>query len=150
MRYLLDTNACIRYINGRAPNLRVVFHSKALSDIVVSSVTKAEMYFGSQKSQTPERTRAEQEAFLRNMDSLHFDDNAAEEYSRIRAYLEKRGTPISTRDMLIAAIARQWIGRSYSITQRNSAEFQDLMSKIGRLSKSVPNEAPCNLKPSSH
>ncbi len=79
MKYLLDTNACIRYINGRAPNLRAVFYSKALSDIVVSAITKAEMYFGSQKSQTPARTRAEQEEFLRKIDSLPFDDNAAEE-----------------------------------------------------------------------
>lgn len=106
MRYLLDTNTCIRYTNGRAPGLRETFHSKAFSDIVVSSITKAEMYFGSQKSQRPERSRAEQEQFFEKIDSLPFDDDAAEEYGSIRAYLERRGTPIDPPDMFIAAIAR--------------------------------------------
>lgn len=106
MRYLLDTNACISYINGRAPRLRDMFHSKAFSEIVVSSITKAEMYFGSQKSQRPERSRAEQDEFFQSIDSLPFDDDAAEEYGSIRAYLERRGTPIGPHDMLIAAIAR--------------------------------------------
>lgn len=64
------------------------------------------MYYGSIKSQTPERSRAKQDAFFQDSDSLPFDDDSAEEYSRIRAYLEKQGTPISTRDMLIGAIAR--------------------------------------------
>lgn len=106
MRYLLDTNVCIGYINGRAPRIRQIFHSKSFSDIVVSSITKGEMYFGSQKSQTPERSRAEQEEFFQNIDSLPFDDDAAEEYGIIRAYLEMRGMPIGAHDMLIAAIAR--------------------------------------------
>ncbi len=120
MKYLLDTNACIRYINGRAPNLRVVFHSKAYSDIVVSSITKAEMYFGSQKSQTPERSQAKQEEFFQNIDSLPFDDDAAEEYGSIRAYLEGRGTLIGPHDMLIAAIAR---ANGLIVVTRNTRHF---------------------------
>ena len=106
MRYLLDTNACISYINGRAPSLRENFHSKAFSEIVVSSISKAEMYFGSQKSQQPERSRAEQDDFFQYIDSLPFNDAAADEYGSIRAYLERRGTPIGPHDMMIAAIAR--------------------------------------------
>ena len=106
MRYLLDTNACVSYINGRAPSLREMFHSKTFSEIVVSSISKAEMYYGSQKSQRPARSRAEQDDFFQNIDSLPFDDAAAEEYGSIRAYLERRGTPIGPHDMLIAAIAR--------------------------------------------
>lgn len=121
MRYLLDTNACISYINGRAPSLREMFHSKAFSEIVVSSITKAEMYFGSQKSQSPERSRAEQDIFLQNIDSLPFDDDAAEEYGSIRAYLERRGTPIGPHDMLIAAIAR---ARGLVVVTHNAREFK--------------------------
>ena len=120
MKYLLDTNTCIRYINGRAPRLRDIFHSKAFSDIVVSSITKAEMYFGSQKSQRPDRSRAEQDEFFQNIDSLPFDDDAAEEYGSIRAYLEKRGTPIGPHDMLIAATAR---AKGIIVVTHNTSEF---------------------------
>lgn len=120
MRYLLDTNACISYMNGQAPGLREIFHSKASSDIVVSSITKAELYFGSQKSQARERSRAEQEVFFQHIDSLPFDDNAAEEYGSIRAYLERRGTPIGPHDMLIAAIAR---ANGLIVVTHNTKEF---------------------------
>ena len=120
MRYLLDTNTCIRYISGRAPNLLEIFHSKAFADIVISSVTKAEMYFGSQKSQSPERSRAIQDEFFRNFDRLPFDDEAAEEYGSIRAYLERRGTPIGPHDKLLAATAR---ARGLIVVTHNTREF---------------------------
>ncbi len=64
------------------------------------------MYYGSSKSREPEQSRAKQDDFLRQFDSLPFDDDAAEEYGSIRAYLEKQGQPIGKHDMLIAAIAR--------------------------------------------
>lgn len=120
MRYLLDSNVCIGYINGRSPEIRKQVDGKAYTDIVLSSITKGEMYFGSLKSQNPKRSRAKQDDFLRQFDSLPFDDDAAEEYADIRAYLETRGTPIGTRDMLIAAIAR---ANGLVVVTHNTKEF---------------------------
>lgn len=121
MKYLLDTNACINYINGRAPRVRDQVNSKSPSDIVISAITKGEMYYGSSKSQTPERSRAKQDDFLRQFESVPFDDDAAEEYGGIRAYLEKRGTPIGRHDMLIAAVAR---ARGLIVVTHNISEFE--------------------------
>ena len=120
MRYLLDTNTCIRYINGRAPGIRAHLDSKSYSEIAVSAITKGEMYYGSLKSQTPTRSRAIQDDFLRHFDSLPFDDRAAEEYGSIRAYLERRGTPIGRHDLLIASIAR---ANSLIVVTHNTSEF---------------------------
>ncbi|MDX2138487.1 MAG: type II toxin-antitoxin system VapC family toxin [Chloroflexota bacterium] len=44
MKYLLDTNTCIRYINGRAPKIREHMRLIADSDIAISTVTQGEMY----------------------------------------------------------------------------------------------------------
>ena len=121
MKYLLDTNVCINYINGRAPRVRDQVNSKSSSDIVISAITKGEMYYGSSKSQTPERSCAKQDDFLRQFESIPFDDDAAEEYGSIRAYLEKRGTPIGRHDMLIAAIAR---ARGLIVFTHNISEFE--------------------------
>ena len=41
MRYLLDTNTCIRYINGRAPQIQRNMDSKSYADIAVSTITMA-------------------------------------------------------------------------------------------------------------
>ena len=121
MRYLLDTNTCIRYINGRAPQIQSNMNRKSYADVAVSTISRGEMFYGSAKSQTPERSRAKQDDFLRHFDSLSFDEDAAEEYGGIRAYLERRGTPIGRHDMLIAAIAR---ANGLIVVTHNTREFE--------------------------
>ena len=120
MKYLLDTNTCIRYINGRAPQIRVHMQTISDSDIVISTITKGEMYAGSGRSQTPERSRVKQDAFFIRFASLPFDDAAASEFGRIRAALELAGTPIGPYDMQIAAIA---LVHGLIIVTHNTTEF---------------------------
>jgi len=88
MIYLLDTNFCIRYINGRSPQLRAKLSTIPLKDVAVSSITKAEMFFGSAKSQTPERSLQKQIEFLTTVQSLPFNDQAATLYGPMRAELD--------------------------------------------------------------
>ena len=120
MRYLLDTNTCIRYINGRAPQIREHMRMVSDSDIAISTVTKGEMYAGSAKSQTPQRSRARQDAFFIRFASLPFDEAAADEFGRVRAHLERAGTPIGPYDMQIAAIA---IVHGLILVTHNTKEF---------------------------
>ncbi|MBZ0278790.1 MAG: type II toxin-antitoxin system VapC family toxin [Anaerolineae bacterium] len=120
MKYLLDTNTCIRYINGRAPQIRDHMRSIADADIAISTVTQGEMYAGSVKSQTPQHSRAKQDAFFIRFAKLAFDEAAANEFGRIRAYLEQAGTPIGPYDMQIAAIA---VVHDLVIVTHNTREF---------------------------
>jgi len=53
MIFLLDTNACVRYLNGRAPKLMAKITLLDRREIGVSIITKAELYYGAAKSQTP-------------------------------------------------------------------------------------------------
>jgi tRNA(fMet)-specific endonuclease VapC len=121
MTYLLDTNTCIRFINGRAPNIRT--HLIAVGDqaVMMSSIVKAEMYAGSAKSQTPQRSRAIQEQFFRRFVTLPFDSATARTYGDIRAYLEQQGMPIGGDDMLIAATA---LTHNLILVTHNTREFQ--------------------------
>ena len=105
MKYSLDTNTCIRYINGRSSAIRQKLPTVPAWDIVVCSVVRGELAYGAAKSQTPDESAAKQARFLKPYATLSFDDVAAQEYGRIRAYLEKAGTPIGPYDMQIAAIA---------------------------------------------
>jgi tRNA(fMet)-specific endonuclease VapC len=120
MKYLLDTNACIRYLNGRAPLLITRLEPTPHETIVVSAITRAERYYGAVKSQTPERSRQKQDNFLIRFKSLPFDDSIAEHYGHIRASLEKRGLPISFMDMQIAAIA---LFHNLILVTHNTGEF---------------------------
>lgn len=53
MSYLLDTNTCIRYLNGTSENIKRHFLSQQSSDIMVCSVVKAELFYGALKSAKP-------------------------------------------------------------------------------------------------
>ena len=120
MSYLLDTNTCIRYLNGQSENVRKQLESKLPEDIVLCSVVKAELFYGARKSAKPEENLQKVNRFLERFASLPFDDKASEEYGEIRSKLEKTGTPIGPNDLLIAAIS---LVNDVTLVTHNTKEF---------------------------
>jgi tRNA(fMet)-specific endonuclease VapC len=127
MIYLLDTNTCIVYLNGQNLQLKRKLESHLNRDMVVCSVVKAELFYGSSKSQNPAKNLARQKGFLKRFTSLHFDDQAAEIYGIIRADLERKGTPIGVYDLQIAAIA---LANSLILVTHNTREFSRVQGLI--------------------
>ncbi|MGB7337959.1 MAG: type II toxin-antitoxin system VapC family toxin [Phototrophicaceae bacterium] len=120
MKYSLDTNTCIRFINGRSQAIRQKLPTIPAKDIVVCSVVRGELAYGASKSQTPERSAEKQARFLRPYATLPYDDLAAQAYGEIRAVLEKAGTPIGPYDLQIAAIA---LVHNLILVTHNTREF---------------------------
>jgi len=125
MKYLLDTNTCIRYLNRRSPSIMRKLANVSPNDIAVCSIVKAELFAGAGKSQMPVQTLAKQQIFLNQFISLPFDDAAAMIYGPMRAQLEMVGIPIGPLDMLIAAIA---LANNLIVVTHNTAE-------LGRVSR---------------
>jgi len=121
VKYLLDTNACIRLMTGRAPGLVERFRQHRPSEIAVCSVVKAELFYGAAKSSSPEKTLAKQKEFLSLFHSFLFDDCAAERSGHLRAELHAQGTPIGPYDTQIAAIA---LANDLVLVTHNVAEFE--------------------------
>lgn len=48
--YLLDTNACIQFLNGTSDTLRAHFQQQAPEAIALCSTVKAELLFGARHS----------------------------------------------------------------------------------------------------
>ncbi|MEA5531097.1 type II toxin-antitoxin system VapC family toxin [Dolichospermum sp. UHCC 0684] len=105
MIYLLDTNVCARYLNGKSLAIRQRLRSTNIADIAVCSVVKGELFYGAMKSNNFEKTLDRQQEFLKLFVSLPFDDDASFIYGRIRAELSARGIIIGANDLQIAAIA---------------------------------------------
>ncbi|MHC5672948.1 PIN domain-containing protein [Nostoc sp.] len=120
MIYLLDTNACIVYLNRPMYGVRQKIQSLSPQDVAVCSVVKAELFYGAMRSNNTTRTLALQEAFLNNFVSLPFDDSAATIYGRIRAELAAIGTPIGPYDLQIAAIA---MANNLILVTHNTREY---------------------------
>lgn len=120
MKYLLDSNTCIRFLNQRSQVVVDRLTETPDEDIFVCSIVKAEMFYGSQKSLRRERNLAVQRAFFSRYVSLPFDDLAADQYALIRSDLEERGQLIGANDLLIAAIA---LAHDLTLVTHNTAEF---------------------------
>ena len=120
MTHSLDTNVCVRYLNGRAISVRDKLAAMSQSAVIVCAIVKAELYAGAMKSINPVQTRTEQQAFLDQFISLPFDDAAASVYASIRVHLEYAGTPIGPYDLQIAAIA---LANNLILVTHNTREF---------------------------
>ena len=120
MRRLLDTNVCIHVIRRRPPPVLRRFEEYEVGEIGVSSVTVAELSYGAEKSAAPKQNREALSRFLLPLEVLAFGDEAAAAYGRVRAALEKAGTPIGPLDTLIAAHA---VGLGVTLVTNNTREF---------------------------
>lgn len=120
MRYLLDTNVCITYLNGESIALQRRLQSVDLQEMAVCSVVKLELFFGAMRSHNPNDAWRRQQRFLSVFVSLPFDDFAALIAGRIRAQLANLGTPIGNNDLLIASIA---MANNLTLITHNTGEF---------------------------
>ncbi|MBO9547256.1 tRNA(fMet)-specific endonuclease VapC [Caulobacter sp.] len=120
LRYLLDTNLCIRVLRDRPQGLRERFNANAEA-LCMSTVVLTELLHGAAKSVRPEHNRREVERFAAKLEVLAFDEAAADHAADIRAALERQGRPIGGYDLLIAGHARS---RGLVVVTGDLAEFQ--------------------------
>ena len=120
MNYLLDTNACISYLNNANSQVRKHMQLLKPSQIVLCTVVEAELYYGVMKSANPSKNLERLLPFIRQFVSLPFDKSAAKEFGRIRAELNSAGTPIGPYDLQIAAIA---VAYGVTVVTHNTREF---------------------------
>ena len=120
MRYMLDTNICIYAIKHKPEQVFMRLQEHDPIDICISSVTYAELVHGVEKSKAIEKNRVALALLLANIEIMNFDSLAAESYGKIRADLEKAGTPIAPLDMMIAGHAK---ALGYTVVTNNTKEF---------------------------
>ena len=118
--YLLDTNVCIVYLKGKSSNIDRRLKSLKRNNIAVCSIVKAELFYGSIRSNNPKKALQVQKTFVEQFISLPFDDRCAPIYGKLRANLASTGTPIGSNDLLIAAIA---LANDLILVTHNVREF---------------------------
>ncbi len=120
LRYMLDTNFCIRVLRDRPKGLRARFNANAEA-LCLSDVVLYELLYGAERSNDPPRIRREVEHFAARLTVLPFDGEAAAHTAEIRGDLERRGNVIGPYDLMIAGHARS---RGLVAVTGNLGEFQ--------------------------
>ena len=119
LRYMLDTNLCIRLLRDRPAGLRPRFNAEA-DGLCISTIVLMELLYGAEKSDRPEHHRLEVQRLANRLQVLPFDSDAAGHAGEIRKALERKGRSIGAYDLLIAGHARS---RGLIVITGNLAEF---------------------------
>jgi tRNA(fMet)-specific endonuclease VapC len=121
MKFYLDTNICIYFLKGQYPQLLDAIMSQSPDDIKISSVVKAGLLYGAEKSQKREENLEKVKKFLLPFEIVPFDDKAAVEYSVMRANMERTGIVIGPSDLIISATVLSHCG---TLITNNEKEFR--------------------------
>ena len=121
MKYLLDTNACIQLLRGRSEKLAVRVSLCPPEQITIAAIVLAELYDGAERSTDPATEHSRVADFVEPfLPCLPFEERAAREFGRVRAYLAQAGTPIGPLDLLIAATA---LAHGLTLVSHNLSDF---------------------------
>jgi tRNA(fMet)-specific endonuclease VapC len=125
--YLLDTNACIRILNGSSQKLAARLRSHEPALIHLCAIVKAELLYGAHHSQRAAENLRLLSRFFGTFTSLAFDDLAAEQYGVIRSQLARAGTLIGPNDLMIAAVA---LANRLTLVTHNVKEFSRVVGLV--------------------
>jgi len=121
IKHMLDTNICIYIIRKKLDGILRRLQRYRVSDIGVSAITLSELEYGVAKSTKPQQNKLALAEFLAPIEILPYDDMAAQQYGELRADLERKGTPIGSLDILIAAHA---LSLKCVLVTNNEIEFR--------------------------
>ena len=123
--YLLDTDILSKLMKSAPASALVTRLARVPpEDQFTSSVTFGEILYGAHRSsRTAALLERIEETLLPELPILPFDADAARRYGKLRAELERRGTPIGDADTRVASIA---LSRGLTVVTGNERHFQQV------------------------
>lgn len=122
-KYLLDTNICVYFLNGKF-NLDAKIEEVGFVNCIVSESTIAELKYGVEKSMHKEKNRKALEAFQTKFDVIPIFP-ALNIYAQEKARLKTKGKILDDFDLLIGSTA---IFNNFTLVTKNVSDFDRLES----------------------
>jgi tRNA(fMet)-specific endonuclease VapC len=119
LMYLLDTNACIDFLDGRSDALARRINDN-FGQLYVSSISVGELMVGSKRSQNPKRDAERIDVFVAGVELVDFDLACARRYG---ATIREIGVVRKSFDRLIGV---QALERGLTLVTRNGKGFADV------------------------
>ena len=118
---MLDTNTCIYIIKKKPVDVIKRFQKAGIPNIGISSVTLSELFYGVENSSQPRKNHLALALFAAPLKILPYCHQASPFYGKIRYHLQRKGTPIGSLDLLIAAHA---LSEGCVLVTNNEREFK--------------------------
>ena len=117
-KYLIDTNICIYYINGKY-DLKKNFEKVDIENIFISEITLAELMFGVENSDKKEKNQIALDNFLKGVKVVPIF-HSLELYAKEKSRLRKEGTSIDDFDLLIGVTS---VTHNLTMVTKNTDHF---------------------------
>ena len=119
-KFMLDTNICIYLIKHQPPQVRARFDACFVGEVVISSITLAELEFGVACTAPAAQmgNRLALDSLLEDILVAPFEAMAARAYGPIRAAFKDR-----SRDALDKLIASHALALQVTLVTNNEADF---------------------------
>ena len=115
---LLDTDVCVEILRH---NPRILARFRAVQrEVRIPFMTAAELLYGAEKSDDPDRNREQVEELLSSVEIVESDENTIRTFGYVKAYLVRAGRAIPDADILVAAAA---LSRSCALATGNVRHF---------------------------
>jgi tRNA(fMet)-specific endonuclease VapC len=102
--YLLDTDICIYWLNGRQ-NIKDKVMGVGWKQVATSIITQAELYYGAYNSSRVVENLSRVDAFVNEIVVLPLHATILKRFGEVKAQLRQMGQPLADFDLLIACIA---------------------------------------------
>ncbi len=119
MKYLLDSNICIHFFRGKF-GLIDKLSAIGLENCAISEITLAELVFGAENSDAPEKNHELIDKFVDQLTIIPIFDSIRT-YGQEKARLRKKGEMISDFDLLIGCTS---VEKGLIMVTENIREFQ--------------------------
>lgn len=120
-QYLLDTNICIYYLKGLY-DLDKKFKAVKIENCYISEITLAELKFGVENSNKPDKNQKALDSFLTGIQILPIF-KAIDIYAKEKARLRKSGKTVDDFDLLIGCTA---VAFDLILVTNNAIHFQHI------------------------
>ena len=117
--YLLDTNILSDLLDNLRGYARKKLGQVGYQAVCTSIIAAGELRYGAVRKNS-DRLNTRVEAILTQIAVIDFSPDADRHYAHLRTQLERKGTPISGNDMLIAAHA---LALDATLVTANTREF---------------------------
>ncbi len=117
--FMLDTNACIDFLDGRSSLLEARV-DKHFGHLTVSMISVAELMVGSKTSSNPRRDAERLDAFIAGVDLAEFNLATARRYGEV---IKQIGVRRKSYDRLIGV---QALALGLTLVTRNGKDFADV------------------------
>jgi tRNA(fMet)-specific endonuclease VapC len=121
MKYLLDTNICIYFLKGKF-RLKNKFDEVGFDNLYISEITVAELKFGAEKSDYPEKNRKVIQQLSSQFKQIPIF-NSLDIFAKEKARLKKEGKTVDDFDLLIGATS---IANGMTLVTNNVKHFERL------------------------